>query len=542
MSTDIDPAPTTSPRTLPRARPMPLPDIRSDARPDVRPLSRLRALARLAVCAAASAATAAAASPNTTSAVPATAAVAAESGVTDASPAAPPTAPPWSERALGEHVELGERHRSDGPLDPDALAALLASGEHLFTARFTTEDGAGRPLATQAILPTKRRRAARTEFSRTAGLDANACASCHHAPAVGGAGDFSANVFVSEGFNQSDFDTTDPQFSNERNTNHLFGAGLIELLAREMSVELQGQRRAALRASRRTGEPVEAALSAKGVSFGHVLAHPDGRLDTRGVDGVDIDLVVRPFGHKGVMTSLRQFTVNALNHHHGMQASERFGARWTGERDHDGDAHEREITEGDVSALVAWQASLPPPAVDTALGRDWLAAAERGGRRFESLGCTACHRPSLPLETLVFEDPGPFDAAGTLRPGEGTDLSYDLATDARIAALPRDERGRVLVPLFGDLKRHAIADAQVAALGNERLSQRFVERDVFMTTELWGVGSTAPYGHRGDMTTLAEVIAAHGGKGRASRDAWLALGTPERGEVIAFLRTLVIAP
>mgnify|MGYP000609924765 CR=1 FL=1 len=138
--------------------------------------------------------------------------------------------------------------------------------------------------------------------------------------------------------------------------------------------------------------------------------------------------------------------------------------------------------------------------------------------------------------------PGPLDAAGTLRPGEGTDLSYDLATDPRFSALPRDAEGRVLVPLFGDLKRHAIADAQVATLGNELLSQRFVERDVFMTTELWGVGSTAPYGHRGDLTTLAEVITAHGGAARASRDAWLALEEHERGELVAFLRSLVIAP
>jgi len=147
-------------------------------------------------------------------------------------------APPWSERAIGAHVDLAPLLAGaapDGTLATDALAALVASGERLFSARFTTADGVGRPLATQAILPTKRRRAARTAFSRTAGMDANACASCHFQPLVGGAGDFSANVFVAEGFSQADFDTTDPRFSNERNTDHLFGAGLLELLAREMS-------------------------------------------------------------------------------------------------------------------------------------------------------------------------------------------------------------------------------------------------------------------------------------------------------------------
>ena len=98
----------------------------------------------------------------------------------------------------------------------------------------------------------------------------------------------------------------------------------------------------------------------------------------------------------------------------------------------------------------------------------------------------------------------------------------------------------MLVPLLGDLKRHAMTDNRVAGFGNELLSQRFVERDVFMTTELWGVGSTAPYGHRGDMVTLGEAIDAHGGAARASRDAWTALDDAGRDDLAAWLRTLVI--
>jgi CxxC motif-containing protein (DUF1111 family) len=94
--------------------------------------------------------------------------------------------------------------------------------------------------------------------------------------------------------------------------------------------------------------------------------------------------------------------------------------------------------------------------------------------------------------------------------------------------------------LFGDLKRHVIADAQVATLGNELLSQRFVERDQFMTAELWGIASTAPYGHRGDLLTLDEVIRAHGGEARAARDAYIALTAADQSALIAYLKTLVI--
>ncbi|WP_286132968.1 di-heme oxidoredictase family protein [Labrenzia sp. DG1229] len=142
----------------------------------------------------------------------------------------------------------------------------------------------------------------------------------------------------------------------------------------------------------------------------------------------------------------------------------------------------------------------------------------------------------------MFHDPGPFDTAGTLRQSDmEKPLELDLATLDWIQSLPRDEKGRTLVPLFGDLKRHKIADAQNEAYGNELLAQRFVARDVFITSELWGVGSTAPYGHRGDLTTLDEAILAHGGDATQSRKDYSALSESDRQSVIAFLRSLEIA-
>ena len=456
-----------------------------------------------------------------------------------AEPTISPLSEPWSEKTLTNPVPHED---FSGRLELQRLQALIDAGDHLFNARFTTLDGVGRPMATQAIIPTKRKRASRAAFSRTAGADGNACSSCHNVPIVGGAGDFTANVFVSEGFQHTDFDTTDPQFSNERNSNHLFGSGLVELLAREMSAELQTQRTSALRQARESGNMTTLELNAKGVDFGKIHAYPDGRVDPDDIEGVDQDLVIRPFSHKGVMTSLRQFTINALNHHHGMQAVERFGKRWTGQSDHDEDGHNDEIGPGDVSALVAWQASLPPPFPMTPQDERWQGAAAAGKTHFEQAGCHSCHRTSLPLESLDFADPGRLDAAGTLRLGEGTDTIYPLALLEWASQLPRDENGRYLIPLFGDLKRHRIADQKLSALGNELLSQRFVERNVFMTTELWGVASTAPYGHRGDLTTLAEVIDAHGGEARNARDAWMDMTEQQRREMIAFLKTLVIQP
>ena len=132
---------------------------------------------------------------------------------------------PWAERtqALGAISEM-----PSGVLSRSELADLTAIGEALFSANFTTQDGVGRPQATQAIDPTRRKHPREQVFFRTAGPDAGSCAACHNQPVVGGAGDFVTNVFTSEGFESADFDSLDPQFSNERGSNHLFGAGLVE--------------------------------------------------------------------------------------------------------------------------------------------------------------------------------------------------------------------------------------------------------------------------------------------------------------------------
>lgn len=454
--------------------------------------------------------------------------------------ASPVIASAWDEKAIASHVD---RAAYTGMLEGGRLTALLKAGEMLFAAPFKPADGLGRPFATQAILPTKRKREPESGFLRSAGMDATSCAACHNLPKAGGAGDFVTNVFVSEGFESADFDSLDPQFSNERNTNHMFGAGLSELLGREMTAELQAIRDRALTEARRTGTPVDAKLETKGIYFGWITAAPDGGVDLTRIEGVDSDLIVKPFGQKGVFVSLRQFTDNALNHHHGMEAAERFGVRWTGEADFDGDGKSDEISEGDVSAMTAWQATLPPPTAMVPDDAQWRAAAAAGSRIFDSIGCAECHIRVLPLESTIFEDPGPYDAAGTLRKADVRETTrFDLAALPWATSLKRDEKGRLLVPLFSDLKRHVIADTQVAAFGNELLAQRFVDRNVFATTDLWGIGSTAPYGHRGDMATLDEAIRAHGGDGRKARDAYVHASDDDRSALIAFLKTLVIDP
>ncbi len=443
----------------------------------------------------------------------------------------------WDERALPSHVDFD----SVAAQGESGLPALIARGKELFSAKFTTVDGAGRPKATQAIVPTKRKVGTNAAFSRLSGPDASSCSACHHDPIAGGSGDFTADVFVSEGFESPVFDSTDPSFSSERHSMALMGAGLVELLAREMTADLRAERDAAVKQARSSGQDVRADMDSKGVQFGSILAHPDGVVDFAALSGIDPDLTLRPFSRKGVFTSIRQFTINALNIHHGMQAMERFGVRWTGSHDFAESGVPDTITPGDVSALVAFQATLPPPTVKADLPEDWAKAAVEGEKHFTDVGCASCHRETLPLKSLVFTDPAPYDTAGTLRDGEvRKDISIDLSKFAFAKDLKKNDKGEWLIPVYSDMKRHLIVDEQNNQLGNELQAQRFVERDVFLTPRLWGVGSTAPYGHRGDFRMLNEIIVAHGGDAAFARNAYLDLTADQRDTVIAFLRSLVI--
>ena len=88
----------------------------------------------------------------------------------------------WDERVFSSHVDFN----AVAAAGASALSGLIARGKALFKAKFTTEDGAGRPKATQAIVPTKRKFGVNPAFSRTSGPDSDSCFGCHNDP-IGGA-------------------------------------------------------------------------------------------------------------------------------------------------------------------------------------------------------------------------------------------------------------------------------------------------------------------------------------------------------------------
>ncbi|MBL9077918.1 MAG: hypothetical protein JNL08_10470 [Planctomycetes bacterium] len=426
-----------------------------------------------------------------------------------------------------------------------APAALFEFGRRLFDADFNTLDGAGRPAATGTGLP-RQPRTAPENFNRISGPDADSCAGCHNQPRSGGGGDNVANVFVlGQRFPFVDFDVNNEgdafqghrldTVANERNTVGMFGAGYVELLAREMTAELQAQRAGALAVARARGTDVAVDLRAKGIAFGALVAHPDGSVTTAAVEGVDADLVVRPFHQKGVVVSLREFTNNAMNHHHGMQASERFGAG----HDHDGDGHQDELTVGDVTAVTLYQAMLPVPGRVLPADPAQRAAVERGEARFTAIGCADCHVPFLRLDDAVFTEPNAYNPPGNLQLAQvAAVVAVDLTTDGPGPHLRREADGSVRVPLFSDLKRHDLGPE----CDNEHLVQAGVPTSVFLTRKLWGMASEPPFLHHGRALTIDAAIRRHGGEAAAARDAYLALPDDDRRSVVDFLKTLQVVP
>ena len=119
----------------------------------------------------------------------------------------------------------------------------------------------------------------------------------HNTPLVGGGGHIVANAFLpAHRFDFLTFDHADTlptrgavdelgrpvtldNVADSRATVGMFGAGYIEMLARQMTQALQAQRNAL-----QPGQSV--ALTAKGVSFGTLARNANGSWNVSGVEGL----------------------------------------------------------------------------------------------------------------------------------------------------------------------------------------------------------------------------------------------------------------
>lgn len=474
---------------------------------------------------------------------------------------------------LGREVAV-PRHFQDGEEYEVPIQTLLSHGQTLFEAMWTAEEGGGRPLTKGVGAPLADPSDPLVfprNFNRISAPDANSCAGCHNLPASGGGGDIVANVFVlGQRFDFATFDggdtvptrgATDEQggaptlqeIANSRATTSMFGSGYLEMLARQITADLRGIRDGIAPSG-------SAELVSKGISFGMLARGADGSWDVSGVEGLPVmslqsadaaappSLVIHPWHQAGAVVSLRQFSNNAFNHHHGIQSSERFGP----DSDADGDGLVSEMTRADMTAVSVWQAVLPVPGRVIPSDRRLRDAVWEGEQLFEQIGCGSCHVSKLPLDNWgwIYSEPNPYNPPGNLRPGEAPVLKVNL--NSKVLPPPRltNPQNQVTwVPAFTDFKLHDITSGPDDP-NRETLNMHFPPGSAeffagnsrFLTKRLWGVASLRPYFHHGLYTTLRQAVLAHAGEAQASTDAFLALSELEQDFVIEFLKSLQILP
>src|SRR6266851_3017617 len=86
---------------------------------------------------------------------------------------------------------------------------------------------------------------------------------------------------------------------DSRDAPHLFGLGIREMLADEITTNLRGIRDQAIADAIKKQRPVKKPLVSKGINYGFITGNPDGSVDTSQVAGVDPDLRVKPFFAEG---------------------------------------------------------------------------------------------------------------------------------------------------------------------------------------------------------------------------------------------------
>ncbi len=373
-----------------------------------------------------------------------------------------------------------------------------------------------------------------------AGL-ADSCALCHGRP-KGSAGS-GGNV------------ATRP---DSRDAPHLFGLGLKEMLADEITTDLRNIRQQAMVRAARRGQPVTLPLNSKGINYGSITASPSGSVDYSQIQGIDSDLRIKPFFAEGSTISMREFIVGALHKEMGIEVND------------------PDLTNASAGLKVVTPAGMvldgtqdkisPPPAPDAETGQYEMDSAivdhlefyllnyfkaglgkqddttARGRRVFNRIGCSSCHVADLQINhdrrvADLETDYDPVNGNFNNLFATATALIKTWDDGSGYPVLKQPQGDPFLVKnIFTDFKRHDLGPNFY-----ERNYDGTVQKQ-FLTRALWGAGSTAPYGHDGRSMTLDDVILRHGGESQASRDAYARLTGAESDALQKFLNSLMLFP
>jgi hypothetical protein len=422
-------------------------------------------------------------------------------------------------------------------------ARAIRRGRQLFQRKFTANQGFGPRVNDDSVGNIH------TNPALGAGL-VDSCAGCHGRPR--GSAGFGGDV------------ATRP---DSRDAPHLFGLGLKEMLADEITHDLRAIRTQALQQAAQSHHTVIRPLVSKGIKYGFIKALPNGTVDTSLVEGVNADLRVRPFFFQGGEFSIRAFAVGAFKDEMGLETVDpilcaasdpahpvktesvaglvfdpaldtiKRPPTCTVTQDNDGDGVSNEIDAALLDYMEFYLLNYFKPGTGEMSQR----TEREGARLLHSIGCTSCHVQNLTinadrrvadLETQFDPQRGIFNrlfaTATTL---------FTSVNDGQPYPLLLPQEGSFLVRnIFTDFKRHDLGPAFHERNYNGTLQTQF------LTTPLWGVGSTPPYGHDGRSMSLKEVILRHGGEAQLARQKFARLEADDQQRILDYLSALILFP
>lgn len=273
----------------------------------------------------------------------------------------------------------------------------------------------------------------------------------------------------------------------------VFGAGLIEAIPD-----------AAILANMSANATMKEEMGIRG----HPNAHISGTANLSGNDGT-----ITRFGWKAQNKSLLIFSAEAYNVEMGIT-----NHLFPQERDNTPgcllnptpedalsfSAKENTSVISDVEAFAVFQRLLAPPAPAPE-----TPSTARGRALFSSVGCAACHTPSMTT--------GPMIKSGS-------------------ATVPSAALSNQVVNLYSDLLLHNMGEKLA-----DGIAQGAAGPDEFRTAPLWGVGKRIFFLHDGRTTDLVEAIEAHRSKGSEANkviERFNKLTSQEEQDIINFLRSL----
>ena len=423
-----------------------------------------------------------------------------------------------------------------------SIEAMFVFGDELFEVEMRPEHGLGNNLheighERAGTLPAPNMR--RVHSGEFGGPDSLNCATCHLKGGPDGAGNPTQNAYFRS-------DGNDALAADERNPPQVIGLGPIQALANEMSADLTAQRDAAVERALAEGIRIPLELSTHGISFGGMVAFADGTVDLSPVDGVDEDLIIKPFGWKGHQPTLRGIADESFRIHIGMLSSageerarngivplELYGGGPGFDLDNDG--IRGEVEDGMLTTIVAYLSQLESPVIIPPSAPSLLGYWADGRQVFQDVQCDGCHSMSLELrQTVISTKP----THSNWRDSEAVEI--DVARDGefpKIEPVYSSENTPFRVELFSDLKRHDMGPELAAPM-----DQGEIPASVWLTRPLWGLAETSPYLHDGRAITVGEAIEMHGGEAAESRDFYLELELEQRQALQIFLLSLTRTP